>query len=90
MQIKVQNFIKKRMFYLFFDQKYKKKRHFLRKVPLSAQDETRTHTILRPLPPQSRVYTNFTTCASREARLNMIRNYVAHVNFRRLLALPTN
>lgn len=28
MQIKVQNFIKKRMFYLFFDQKYKKKRHF--------------------------------------------------------------
>ena len=30
---------------------------------LSAQDETRTHTILRPLPPQSSVYTNFTTCA---------------------------
>ena len=29
-----------------------------------AQDETRTHTILRPLPPQSSVYTNFTTCAS--------------------------
>ena len=29
----------------------------------SAQDETRTHTILRPLPPQSSVYTNFTTCA---------------------------
>ena len=28
-----------------------------------AQDETRTHTILRPLPPQSSVYTNFTTCA---------------------------
>ncbi len=31
-----------------------------------AQDETRTHTILRPLPPQSSVYTNFTTCASSE------------------------
>ena len=29
-----------------------------------AQDETRTHTALRPLPPQSSVYTNFTTCAS--------------------------
>ena len=28
-----------------------------------AQDETRTHTALRPLPPQSSVYTNFTTCA---------------------------
>ena len=28
-----------------------------------AQDETRTHTVLRPLPPQSSVYTNFTTCA---------------------------
>ena len=32
-----------------------------------AQDETRTHTILRPLPPQSSVYTNFTTCASQRA-----------------------
>ncbi len=31
-----------------------------------AQDETRTHTVLRPLPPQSSVYTNFTTCASLE------------------------
>ena len=30
-----------------------------------AQDETRTHTVLRPLPPQSSVYTNFTTCARR-------------------------
>ena len=28
-----------------------------------AQDETRTHTTFRPLPPQSSVYTNFTTCA---------------------------
>ena len=28
-----------------------------------AQNETRTHTVLRPLPPQSSVYTNFTTCA---------------------------
>ena len=35
---------------------------------LRAQDETRTHTILRPLPPQSSVYTNFTTCASRQRR----------------------
>ena len=32
-------------------------------VIFCAQDETRTHTILRPLPPQSSVYTNFTTCA---------------------------
>ena len=31
-----------------------------------AQDETRTHTALRPLPPQSSVYTNFTTCARRK------------------------
>ena len=30
-----------------------------------AQDETRTHTTLLPLPPQSSVYTNFTTCAFR-------------------------
>ena len=30
---------------------------------IGAQDETRTHTVLRPLPPQSSVYTNFTTCA---------------------------
>ena len=28
-----------------------------------AQNETRTHTALRPLSPQSSVYTNFTTCA---------------------------
>ena len=34
-----------------------------------AQDETRTHTALRPLPPQSSVYTNFTTCACLKARL---------------------
>ena len=34
-----------------------------------AQDETRTHTILRPLPPQSSVYTNFTTCASRHVSI---------------------
>ncbi len=32
-----------------------------------AQDETRTHTALRPLPPQSSVYTNFTTCARRNS-----------------------
>ena len=35
-----------------------------------AQDETRTHTVLRPLPPQSSVYTNFTTCASSELACN--------------------
>ena len=40
-----------------------KKRHLPKKMSQSAQDETRTHTILRPLPPQSSVYTNFTTCA---------------------------
>ena len=40
-----------------------KKRHPHTKMSQSAQDETRTHTILRPLPPQSSVYTNFTTCA---------------------------
>ena len=34
-----------------------------------AQDETRTHTILRPLPPQSSVYTNFTTCADKRTFL---------------------
>ena len=39
---------------------------------LSAQDETRTHTILRPLPPQSSVYTNFTTCASRSAKEQIV------------------
>ena len=37
-----------------------------------AQDETRTHTTQRPLPPQSSVYTNFTTCARRNALLNEI------------------
>ena len=36
-----------------------------------AQDETRTHTVLRPLPPQSSVYTNFTTCASSEFACRM-------------------
>ena len=40
-----------------------KRGDFRRNHLLSAQDETRTHTILRPLPPQSSVYTNFTTCA---------------------------
>ena len=43
--------------------KAQKKEHLRKKMLLSAQDETRTHTILRPLPPQSSVYTNFTTCA---------------------------
>ena len=55
-----------------------------------AQDETRTHTILRPLPPQSSVYTNFTTCASRQRRLNTIRDQVAHMNFRRAFALQSD
>ena len=40
------------------------KKHLPKKM-LCAQDETRTHTVLRPLPPQSSVYTNFTTCARR-------------------------
>ena len=31
----------------------------------SAQDETRTHTPEPALPPQSSVYTNFTTCAKK-------------------------
>ena len=41
----------------------KKSDIILRLHHFCAQDETRTHTILRPLPPQSSVYTNFTTCA---------------------------
>ena len=40
-----------------------------------AQDETRTHTILRSLPPQSSVYTNFTTCASSQFACD----YIIHV-----------
>ena len=40
-----------------------KKRQAPKNLSHRAQDETRTHTILRPLPPQSSVYTNFTTCA---------------------------
>ena len=36
---------------------------FIKTEKKCAQDETRTHTVLRPLPPQSSVYTNFTTCA---------------------------
>ena len=41
-----------------------KKRRYLAITSLRAQDETRTHTTLQSLPPQSSVYTNFTTCAS--------------------------
>ena len=41
----------------------KKSDIILRLHHFCAQDETRTHTILRPLPPQRSVYTNFTTCA---------------------------
>ena len=67
---------------------------------LSAQDETRTHTILRPLPPQSSVYTNFTTCALAltlawlrvwrlyntpcHATLSGLQTYVLHPEFRKL------
>ena len=47
-----------------FELQAKRKRHLLKKMSQREQDETRTHTILRPLPPQSSVYTNFTTCAS--------------------------
>ena len=46
-----------------------KKRHLPKKMSHCAQDETRTHTILRPLPPQSSVYTNFTTCADKRTFL---------------------
>ena len=38
-----------------------------------AQDETRTHTTLLPLPPQSSVYTNFTTCAYTFQEINFER-----------------
>ena len=44
-------------------QEIKKNRRLENCLFFCAQDETRTHTILRPLPPQSSVYTNFTTCA---------------------------
>ena len=47
----------------------KKKRQIPKNLSHRAQDETRTHTILRPLPPQSSVDTNFTTCASRSANV---------------------
>ena len=46
----------------------KKRGDFRRNHLFRAQDETRTHTILRPLPPQSSVYTNFTTCACAQNR----------------------
>ena len=43
----------------------KHKKSTFRRRCFCAQDETRTHTTLLPLPPQSSVYTNFTTCAFR-------------------------
>ena len=55
-----------------------------------AQDETRTHTILRPLPPQSSVYTNFTTCAlcpEQDSNLHTSRH--AHLKRTRLPIPPS-
>ncbi len=55
-----------------------------------AQDETRTHTILRPLPPQSSVYTNFTTCAScPEQDSNLHTSRHAHLKRTRLPIPPS-
>ena len=55
----------------------------------SAQDETRTHTILRPLPPQSSVYTNFTTCACPEQDSNLHTSRHAHLKRTRLPIPPS-
>ena len=55
-----------------------------------AQDETRTHTLLRPLPPQSSVYTNFTTCAlcpEQDSNLHTSRH--AHLKRTRLPIPPS-
>ena len=55
-----------------------------------AQDETRTHTILRPLPPQSSVYTNFTTCAEcPEQDSNLHTSRHAHLKRTRLPIPPS-
>ena len=55
-----------------------------------AQDETRTHTILRPLPPQSSVYTNFTTCATcPEQDSNLHTSRHAHLKRTRLPIPPS-
>ena len=54
-----------------------------------AQDETRTHTILRPLPPQSSVYTNFTTCACPEQDSNLHTSRHAHLKRTRLPIPPS-
>ena len=54
-----------------------------------AQDETRTHTILRPLPPQSSVYTNFTTCAEcprQDSNLHVVKH--SHLKRARLPIPP--
>ena len=53
-----------------------------------AQDETRTHTILRPLPPQSSVYTNFTTCAASQLACDAVCCYTTKRS-PQLLLLPT-
>ena len=66
-----------------------KKRHPLTKMSQSAQDETRTHTILRPLPPQSSVYTNFTTCACPEQDSNLHTSRHAHLKRTRLPIPPS-
>ena len=70
--------------------RHKKKRHLPKKTSLSAQDETRTHTILRPLPPQSSVYTNFTTCAEcPEQDSNLHTSRHAHLKRTRLPIPPS-
>ena len=50
--------------YLEYTKKNTKKEMISEETTSCAQDETRTHTTLLSLPPQSSVYTNFTTCAS--------------------------
>ena len=62
-----------------------KKRQIPKNLSHRAQDETRTHTILRPLPPQSSVYTNFTTCARRNSLATRFVAYTTKLSPRLLL-----
>ena len=67
-----------------------KKRQAPKNLSHRAQDETRTHTILRPLPPQSSVYTNFTTCAEcPEQDSNLHTSRHAHLKRTRLPIPPS-
>ncbi len=71
-------------------QEIKKNRRLENCLFFCAQDETRTHTILRPLPPQSSVYTNFTTCAScPEQDSNLHTSRHAHLKRTRLPIPPS-